>query len=207
MPSIEELEDSSRFNKELTLSYSDIAVFVFDRLLKRSPVMIIMWIMLVAAFILSLLFWPGLIFKFKEPHIFRGILTGTLLVPLLLVPLHEMLHLLPYRMAGARDIRLGTDLKQGIIYITAHRFVADRRLFSRVALAPFVIISAGLIITIILSSPWWQWVLSLSLFAHTTMCAGDAALLTFAGNYKEREIYTWDDADLREAYFYSGNNN
>ncbi|MBE0666552.1 MAG: hypothetical protein IH593_02665, partial [Bacteroidales bacterium] len=99
MPSIEELEDSSRFNKELTLSYSDIAVFVFDRILKRSPVMITMWIMLVAAFILSLFFWPGLIFKFKEPHIFRGILTGTLLVPLLLVPLHEMLHLLPYRMA------------------------------------------------------------------------------------------------------------
>ena len=203
IPSTEELEDRSRFNKELTLSYSDIASFVLNRILNGSPVMIMTWIILIAATIMSVLFWPGLLFKLKEPHIFMGILTGTLLIPLLLVPLHEGLHLLPYRMAGARDIRFGMDMKQGIIYITAHRFVADARLFTIVALAPFIVITAGLIITIILCPVWWQWVLSLTLLTHTTMCAGDAAMITYTNSFKETEVFTWDDADLMEAYFYT----
>ena len=152
---------------------------------------------------MTTVFWPGMIFKSGEPHILKGLLTGAVLIPVLLVPLHEGLHLLPFRLAGARDIRLGSDLKQGIIYITAHRFVADRRLFSVVALAPFIVISAGLITAIILCPVWWQWVLSLALFAHTTMCAGDAAMITYTNSFKETTVFTWDDADLLEAYFYT----
>ncbi|HUW93602.1 MAG TPA: hypothetical protein VMV74_10600, partial [Bacteroidales bacterium] len=129
VPAIEELEDSSKYCKILTLSYSNIAPFVLERLLKGSISMILLWILLIAAAFMTTVFWPGLIFKSGEPHILKGLLTGAVLIPVLLVPLHEGLHLLPFRLAGARDIRLGSDLKQGIIYITAHRFVADRRLF------------------------------------------------------------------------------
>ena len=203
VPAIEELEDSSKYCKILTLSYSNIAPFVLERLLKGSISMILLWILLISAAFMTTVFWPGLIFKSGEPHILKGLLTGAVLIPVLLVPLHEGLHLLPFRLAGARDIRLGSDLKQGIIYITAHRFVADRRLFSVVALAPFIVISAGLITAIILCPVWWQWVLSLALFAHTTMCAGDAAMITYTNSFKETTVFTWDDADLLEAYFYT----
>jgi hypothetical protein len=34
------------------------------------------------------------------------------------------------------------------------------------------------------------------------MCAGDFALLNYYFINKHRKIYTWDDADLKEAYFY-----
>lgn len=203
LPAIEELEDSSRYSKELTLPYSDIAHFVVYRLLTASLPMILLWIVLLAATVLSIVFWPGLIFRLPEQHILKGLLAGTVLVPLLLVPLHEGLHLVPFRLAGARDIRLGSDLRQGIIYITAHRFVTGRRLLSYIAMTPFAFITAGLITAIALCPVWWQWVLSISLFVHTTMCAGDAVMLTYTTSFSGKEVFTWDDADLLEAYFYT----
>jgi hypothetical protein len=48
----------------------------------------------------------------------------------------------------------------------------------------------------------WKWSFSLFLFVHATMCAGDFALLNYYFINKHRKIYTWDDADLKEAYFY-----
>lgn len=201
-PTIEELEDSSRYSKELTLPYSDIAHFVVDRLLTASLPMILLWIVMLTSTVMSVVFWPGLIYKLQEQQIIKGFLAGTVLIPLLLVPLHEGLHLVPFRLAGARDIRLGTDLRQGIIYITAHRFVTGKRLLAFVAMTPFVVVTAGMIAAIAFCPVWWQWVLSIALFVHTTMCAGDAAMLTYAGSFSEKEVFTWDDADLMEAYFY-----
>ena len=201
-PTVEELEDSSRYSKELTLPYGDIAHFVVDRLLTASLPMLMLWIVLLAATVMSTVFWPGFLFKLPEPHILKGLLAGTVLIPLLLVPLHEGLHLLTFRLTGARDIRMGADLRQGIIYITAHRFVTSKRLLSFVAMIPFAVISAGLITAIVLCPVWWQWIFSISLFAHTTMCAGDAAMLTYTGSFKGQKVFTWDDADLMEAYFY-----
>jgi len=81
--------------------------------------------------------------------------------------------------------------------------VAGQRLFALVALTPFITITAGLIIAMALSRPWWQWVLSMALLAHTTMCVGDTALLGFMNSFRHRKVYTWDDADRREAYFYA----
>jgi len=37
---------------------------------------------------------------------------------------------------------------------------------------------------------------------HTTMCAGDFALLNFYHINRHRKIYSWDDADEKIAYFY-----
>jgi hypothetical protein len=34
------------------------------------------------------------------------------------------------------------------------------------------------------------------------MCAGDFALLNFYFLNRDKEIYTWDDVDKKEAYFY-----
>jgi hypothetical protein len=35
------------------------------------------------------------------------------------------------------------------------------------------------------------------------MCAGDAALLGFISRFGKREVCTWDDVDLKEAYFFA----
>lgn len=206
-PAIEELEDVSAYEKVLTLPYNDIAPFVIGSLKSLNLPMMTVWVVLALTAFLVVWFWPGVRYTPEHPLLIIGLATGLVAGPVLLIPVHEGLHLIPFRMAGAKDIRYGADLRQGIIYVTAHRFVADLRLFSIVAFTPFVIITAGIIVAMIFCSPWWQWVLSLALFTHTTMCAGDTALIGFMRSLRNRKVYTWDDADRKEAYFYASNIN
>jgi hypothetical protein len=202
-PTIEELENAPAYEKVLKLSYNDIATFVINSLKTVSLPMMLIWTAMAVSFVMTIIFWPGVRYNAGNPGILRGLATGLLIIPLLLVPVHELLHLIPYRLAGAKDIRIGSDLRQGIIYVTAHRFVAGLKLFATVALVPFLVITAALAIAIVLSSPWYRWVLTMALFTHTTMCAGDTALLGFLTRYRGRKVYTWDDADSKEAYFYA----
>lgn len=211
-PGIKELEENPSYEKVLTLSYNEIGRFVLREIIRPSLPMILIWIMLALSLFLSAWFWPGLVFPAGEPGpglpggkpgIMPGLAAGLLLLPLATVPLHEGTHLIPFLLAGARDIRIGADLRQGIIYVTAHRFVADRGLFAIVALTPFIFITISLILFILLFPPWWKWVLSMTLFVHTTMCSGDAAMLGFMYGFGKRKVCTWDDADLKEAYFYA----
>jgi hypothetical protein len=206
IPGIQELEEGSGYEKVLTLNYGEIAPFVLSNLTRFSLPMALVWITAAVSICLSAWLWPGLKFPSDDPQLFRGLLTGLVVIPLLLVPLHEVLHLIPFRISGARNIRLGADLRQGIFYVTAHRFVAGRGLFALVAMTPFLSISSTILIAMTLSPPWWQWVLAMSLMVHTTMCAGDTALLGFMCSFKNREVYTWDDADKKEAYFYVSDN-
>ncbi len=202
-PPIEELDDSQRYEKVITLSYSEVAPFVFSRLFSPSPPMIIIWGVTLLSLFLTIWFWPGVVTPSSGYGTLAGLVTGLVVIPLLLIPIHEGLHIIPYALAGARDIRVGADLSQGIIYVTAHRFVAGHRLFTTVAAAPFLVVTIALGMLIIFTGGWWSWVCSLALMAHTTMCAGDAAMLSAIAGYNGRRVYTWDDADLKEAYFYA----
>ncbi len=202
-PTIEELESGSCFEKVLTLPYNDIGTFVIGRLSSFTLPALFIWIVLVISAFLTVWFWPGLSDTPENPRIIKGLLTGLIGLPILLIPFHEGLHLIPYRLSGARDIRFGADLRQGIVFVTAHRFVTGFTLFSLVALSPFAVITAGLSAAIIFTTSWLQWVLSMTLFVHTTMCAGDAVLIGFMSAFRGRRSFTWDDADKGIAYFYS----
>jgi len=205
-PGIEELEEGSGYEKVLTLSYGEIAPFVISNLTRFSLPMVLVWVTASLSLFLSAWLWPGLVHPSDDPQVIRGLLTGLVFIPLLLIPVHEGLHLLPFRLAGARDIRLGADLRQGIFYVTAHRFVAGRMLFTLIGMTPFLAINTGIIIGMAFCPYWWKWVLAISLMVHTTMCAGDAALLGFMYRFRKRRVYTWDDADRKEAYFYVSKN-
>jgi hypothetical protein len=202
-PTIEELENTSAYEKVLTLPYNDIAPFVIGSLKRLSLPMMLIWTVITISFAMIVVSWPGLRYTAENAGLLKGLAYGLLLIPVFLVPVHELLHLIPYRLAGAKDIRVGADLPQGIIYVTAHHHVVGRKLYSLVALLPFFLVTTGLVLMIFLCSPGWKWILSLSLFVHTTMCAGDAALIGFMRNFRHRKVFTWDDAEAREAYFYA----
>ena len=203
VPSIEELEGYSTWEKVLTLPYGEIAPFVIRHISGISLPMILVWITAIASLFFSAWYWPGLVFPSDDPRVLAGLSAGLLLIPLMLVPLHEGSHILPFRLAGARDIRYGVNLRQGIIYVTAHRFVVTRRVFAIIALTPFISITLILAVLILISPLWWKWVLSMVMFVHTTMCTGDAALTAVMNSFGKRRVCTWDDAELKEAYFYA----
>ncbi len=198
----EDLEDQSKYRQILAVSYRDLIEFVLDYLRRRSGLMIFFWSVCLIFLGIALFVRINISGYFPLKNIMLNSMLGFIVFPLLSIPLHEILHVIPFLMAGARKIRIGMDLKQYIFYVTAHRHVVNARQFRIIALIPFVTVTTALFILILFVPGLWKWSLSLLLFVHTTMCAGDFALLNFLWLNRRKKIYTWDDADEKMAYFY-----
>jgi hypothetical protein len=198
----EELEDQEKFRRILSISYNDLVRFIFDYLKKRSGLIIFYWSAVIAFLLIAIFVRIIIAGHYPIIHILFQTFLGVLVYPVVCIPIHEMLHVIPYFISGARNIRVGMDLKQFLFYVTAHRYVATPLQFRIVAIIPFFVISITLFCLIICLPGLWKWSFSLFLFAHSTMCAGDFALLNFYFLNSDKKIYTWDDADKKEAYFY-----
>lgn len=128
---------------------------------------------------------------------------GLALVALFVVilPLHEALHAIAYRLIGARDIRWDYSLRLMAVWVIAHRFVVGTGPFLFVALAPFVVLNALLIIGAI-AFPAVAVFLLFVLLVHLHGCAGDWALMNFVWLHRARGFWTFDDAHEGKSYFY-----
>jgi hypothetical protein len=200
--SVEELSNELLYRRIAIISYKDIIPFIFEYLKKRTITIIMFWVLCIV-FLLQAVY---IRFSIADNYTILQIMTqsflGFVVFPLLLIPLHEFLHIVPYFISGARNIRIGMDIKQYIFYVTAHKYVASPAQFRIVALTPIIIVSFILIFLITITPGIWKWSFSLCLFIHTTMCAGDFALLNLYSVNRGKKIYTWDDADKKESYFY-----
>lgn len=198
--SIDDLRDRERYELLRELGFNDLMAFVTEYYWKRRSVLTLSHV--------------GLTFVFLGMWLATGLggkgslddwLTswgGAFVVFLLLLPLHEALHGLVYRLCGATDVRYGILWRQAAAYATAHNFVADARQFTWIALTTFLIINGGLLLAAALL-PEWRPLLLGALFWHTTGTAGDFALLNYFRLHRDREIYTYDDAETKTSYFYA----
>lgn len=119
---------------------------------------------------------------------------------LVILPVHEGLHALAYRLVGARDIRWEYSWRMAAVWVIAHRFVAGRGAFVFVALAPFILNFA-----LILGAALWPSLTVYLLFVmlwHLHGEIGDWALLNFIWLHRRRGFWTFDDADAGKSYFY-----
>jgi hypothetical protein len=199
---VEDLEDQSRYRQVIGIPYSGLVEFVLEYIRKKTGVMVFFWSACLLFLGISVIIRIEIAGYFPFKNIFLHSFLGMIIFPLLCIPVHEGLHIIPFILTGARNIRIGADLKQYIFYVTAHRHVATSVQFSFVALVPFIIITIILLFLVLLLPGLWKWSFSLFLLAHTTMCAGDFALLNFLWLNRRKKIYTWDDADQKMAYFY-----
>jgi hypothetical protein len=206
-PTVAEIENNDRYRLLLSLSYDDIADFVLGQLRAFNPVNI----SFLSTCIVMLAWCIRLRFDVSVQANFIGVLpyslAGLLLFPLLLIPVHEGIHIIVFRIMGGKDIRAGMDLKNLIFYVTAHRHVVASLPFLIIALAPLLIVSLSLMTTIWHVPPLWKWSLSLTLLAHTTMSAGDIAMASFYYLNRDKKILTYDDTDKKIAYFYHDTEN
>ncbi len=199
---VEDLEDQKNFRLFLTIQYQNLIQFVFDYLKKRSALSLIYWSAGLVFLFIAVNVRIKVAGNFPLSQILFHSLMGFVIIPVLCIPVHEFLHIIPYYLSGAKNIRIGMDLKQYLFYVTAHRYVVSPIQFRIVAITPFIVISLILLLLIFLVPGLWKWSLSAFLFVHTTMCAGDFALLNFYFLNRDKKIYTWDDVDKKEAYFY-----
>jgi hypothetical protein len=200
--SVEDLYDQNKFRLFLTIPYKNLIQFVLEYLKKKSALMFLFWSLCLLFLCFTVIIRIKVAGNFPISHILLHSVIGVLVLPLICIPLHELFHVIPYYLSGAKNIRVGMDLKQYLFYVTAHRYVATPLQFRVVAWTPFLIISIGLVLLVFLLPGLWKWSLSLFLFAHATMCAGDFALLNLYYVNRDKKIYTWDDVDKKEAYFY-----
>jgi hypothetical protein len=199
---VEDLEDQSKYRQSLKLPYDEMIPFILDYIRRKSVLMIFFWSCCIVFLGMALIVRFNISGYFPLRNIFCHSILGFVIMPLIYAPFHELLHVIPYFFTGARRIRIGMDLRQYLFYVTAHRHVTNSSQFRFVALVPFLVTSIGLVWLILVLPGLWKWSLALFLFAHTTMCAGDFALLNYYSLHKGRKIYTWDDADEKVAYFY-----
>jgi len=199
---VEDLEDKAKFRQILSIPYNELIIFVFDYLKRRSGLLVFFYAACIIFSGIAVNVRINIAGAFPSANILFHSVLGLVVFPLISVPVHELLHIIPYYFSGARNIRVGMDLKQYLFYVTAHRYVASPLQFIIVAITPFLIISASIILLIFLLPGLWKWSLSLFLFVHATVCAGDIALLNLYFLNRNKKIYTWDDADTKTAYFY-----
>jgi hypothetical protein len=198
----EDLQNEGKYRHLLTLQYSEIATFVIDYIRRKTAVTIFFWSTCLIILCISVMVRIDVSGLYDFRKIFTHTLLGLIVFPIAIIPVHEGLHIIPYFISGARNIRIGMDLRQYMFYVTAHKYVASPIQFRIVAIIPFIIISLSLLFLTFYLPGLWKWSISLFLFVHTTMCAGDFAMLNFYHVNRSGRIYTWDDADLKEAYFY-----
>ena len=200
--SVEDLNDQLKYKQVLVLSYDNLIPFVLEYLKKKSLLTFAYYFICIVFLGISIrvIINIGGYFPIREMVLHSAL--GLLFLPVLCIPVHELLHIIPYYLGGAKRIRTGMDLRQFLFYVTAHRHVASPVLFLIVAIVPFLLFSIVLLLLVFMLPGLWKWSLSLFLFVHTTMCAGDFALLNFYFINRNRKIYTWDDADQKIAYFY-----
>ena len=119
-----------------------------------------------------------------------------------LIPLHEYIHVLAYKSQGAKNTSYDANLKKFYFMALADKFVANKKEFEIVALAPFIIITITLIVCLLLANTNWTLTISSVLLAHTAMCSGDFGLLSYIEFNKEKQIVTYDDIENKISYFY-----
>lgn len=119
-----------------------------------------------------------------------------------LLPVHEYIHVLAYRSQGARHTSYDANLKKFYFLAVADQFVANRKEFQIVAMAPFVIITSVSLMLLWLTTPLWTMTVLGVILTHAAFCSGDFGLLSYFDFHEDKEIVTYDDKASRVSYFY-----
>jgi hypothetical protein len=120
-----------------------------------------------------------------------------------LIPIHEIIHGIAYKMVGAPSVQYGVVWKQAVFYAMADRHVIGFSAFRLVALAPFVFINALLLIGIFTLPGYWPYTSFSMLLFHTLFTGGDFALLSFFQEHRHLDMLTYDDQATGMTYFYA----
>jgi len=191
------------YSLNYTLEHRDLIPFVTTYIRKKNFISYT-FILLNVLFLFSFLvtsFYYIYIESVTAVGVILWLLIGfTATIPL--IPLHEWLHALAYKICGAREISIDAHWRKFYITATANRFVMNRKQFFFVALLPFVTITSAGIWLFFTSSPQMQIMISSAITIHSTMCIGDFALMSYFAELKGKDVLTYDEKESGQSYFY-----
>lgn len=199
-PTIDELH-SGAFEELAHLKHKEIALFAAEWFWRRPSNFVrvhhaLSLLTLAAVVVVSFATWRGLSSWLAS----LGVAFVAFLVVVL--PFHEALHAVAYRAVGARSLRWSWAARGLAVYVLAHRQVVAQRDFVIVAMAPFAVINTLLVVAAALW-PEYAVAILLLLLLHIGGTAGDWALLNFLRPHRGRDVFTYDDGDTGETYFFA----
>lgn len=191
--------ESAGYRESARMGYNDLVTFLQPQLRSKNRVMLVFWA-------LNLLLLLALIWK--TTHLpagsdWLGAIGLGFAGSFLLIPLHEWVHALAFRSLGATRIFYGANWKKLYFYAGADFFVLNHPGFTRVALAPCLLIGSLLLLIACFLPPFWQVSLLATLLLHTGMSAGDFALLAWFDAHRHQQPLTFDDHEAGVSYFFT----
>ncbi len=203
--SAEELHESGKYELIETLDYRSILGFVVKYIKANVPIMHAFYAFFIITLLVFIIFSALLVINGEMgifPLLGRAILyMGLAMVPI--IPLHELLHGLAFKLMGAGKLIFGANFKEMIFYVTVDRFVLNKKQFYFLALTPFAVFSFVFIPFLFAEDLYIRWIASLLLAFHTSCCIGDFGLMAyFSIHGKDADLYTYDDVSTKTTYFF-----
>ncbi|MCP4310291.1 MAG: DUF3267 domain-containing protein [Bacteroidetes bacterium] len=202
-PDVEALRIDPAYRLVYELGFQDMVPFVMSQIKKKGffswlymavNVAILLFILIFSA---SGLIEHSMTWKKLMWQSVAGVVAGSILV----IPVHELLHGLAYRVLGARNIIFGADPGQLIFFVTANRYPVSGAQVHLLALTPFVVINLSTILLTTLLFPGGTLFSAFFLLSHNIMCIGDFAISGFIAR-SGRKVYTFDEPEKKMSYFF-----
>ncbi len=185
------------------LGHRELIPFVRTYLKKRTPISLFYTISnVVIASLIVFWFWKSYgTDSFNLGNAFTHFSYG-LAIAFGLIPIHEYIHVLAYKSQGAMNTSYDANLKKFYFMALADQFVANKKEFRIVAMAPFLTITATLIALLFFTSQLWTFTILGVLLTHTAFSSGDFGMLSYFDFHKDKDVVTYDDNKNSISYFY-----
>ncbi len=208
-PTIEELQNSDRFELVARLKHTEIKNFVIEQISKTSSTLVKVYMFYQLLMVLTGMFFLARAIVFVFRNYYEPFLISALAIVFslsFLIVVHEALHGAALKLTGAKHVAFGGYLKKFIFYAEADRHVLNRKQFAFIALTPLIIVKIITLLGIFFfwNQPFFYFFLII-MSAHSLFCAGDIGLLSVFYDDKENEVFTFDVKEKKQSYFYKKN--
>jgi hypothetical protein len=204
-PSIEELLNPEKFELIAQLNHSQIKEFVINQLMQNGKIIKFYMIYQILMIMIGMFFFTrSVVLAFQSSHTqLYYSLAALIFCFSVLIIIHELLHGIALKLAGAKRVTYGGYLRKFIFYAEADQFVINRRQFAFIALTPLFAVKLITLIGIIFlfNQPVFYFLIFV-MSAHSLFCAGDIGLLSVFYKIKNIEIFTFDVKAEKTSYFY-----
>lgn len=204
-PSVEELRNSGEYELIAQLNHTQIKEFVINQLMQNGKIIKIYMVYQILMIIIGMFFFTRSIvqaFKGDSVPLYFSLAALVFCFSALII-IHELLHGIALKLAGAKRVTYGGYLKKFVFYAEADQFVINHRQFAFIALTPlFAVKLITLIGIVFLFNQPVLYFLIFVMSAHSLFCAGDIGLLSVFYQNRENEIYTFDMKEEKTSYFF-----
>ena len=203
VPDVEQIQNEELYTKILELNFDDMIPFVLSNIKKKGLMSgLFIAVNVIGLFSIGVLSIWGIYTGWISwsrfiTQLVLGILAGSIIV----IPFHELLHGLAYKILGAKKIRFGANLQQFFFFVSADRFPVNRKELFFLALLPFGVLNVALLMGALFWLTPYSILFGFLLLSHNLMCIGDFAITNYVLNEKE-EVFTYDEPEIKKSFFY-----